>query len=143
MDKDRGFYNLDIKPCPFFFHLPFDTSFGLLSVRGKIKNSLLLCLWCMFKVEAQRTESWATVRNPKDLRNGQFSGVERRPLSPAPSFLERTLSARYCERIEGCGKTVVEKKFLPFFCLDISINSIQVQKKQKIKARIYPCFGNL
>jgi hypothetical protein len=60
----------------------------------------------MFKVEAQRTESWATVRKPKDRRNGQLSGVERRSLNPAPSFLERTLSARYCERIEGCVKKV-------------------------------------
>jgi len=41
----------------------------------------------MFKVEAQRTENWATVRKPKDRRNGQFSGVERRTLNPAPSFL--------------------------------------------------------
>jgi len=41
----------------------------------------------MFKVEAQRTESWATVRKPKDRRNGQFSEVERRSLNPAPSFL--------------------------------------------------------
>ncbi|MCF8269659.1 MAG: hypothetical protein K9I25_06770 [Crocinitomicaceae bacterium] len=46
------------------------------------------------------------MRKPKDHRNGQFSGVERRSLNPAPSFLERTLSARFCERIEGCGKTV-------------------------------------
>ncbi|MFM2038452.1 MAG: hypothetical protein RL432_1391 [Bacteroidota bacterium] len=60
---------------------------GGLRVRGKIKNSLLLCLWCMFKVEAQRTESWATLRKPKDRRNGQLSGVERRSLNPAPSFL--------------------------------------------------------
>ena len=29
---------------------------------------------------------------PQDRRNGQFSGVERRPLNPAPSFLLRTLS---------------------------------------------------
>jgi len=44
----------------------------------------------------------------KDRRNGQFSGVERRSLNPAPSFLlsSRTLSARFCERIEGCGKKV-------------------------------------
>jgi hypothetical protein len=36
----------------------------------------------MFKVEAQRTENWA---------------------------ISRTLSARFCERIEGCGKKVEEK----------------------------------
>jgi len=97
----------------------------------------------LFKEEAQRTESWVTVRKPKDRRNGRFLGVERRSLNPAPSFLLRTLSARFCERIEGCGKKLEEMLLLPFFCLDISINSIQVQKKQKIKARIYPCFGNL
>jgi len=51
----------------------------------------------MFKVEAQRTEKWATVRKPKDRRNGQFSGVERRPLNPAPSFL-----------LLFCGKKVEE-----------------------------------
>jgi hypothetical protein len=42
----------------------------------------------------------------KDRRNGQNSEVERRSLNPAPSFLEPTLSARFCERIEGCGKKV-------------------------------------
>jgi hypothetical protein len=63
----------------------------------------------MFKGQAKRTESWVTVRKPKDRRNGQFSGVERSSLPPAPSFLLRTLSARYCERIEGCGKKVEEK----------------------------------
>jgi len=67
----------------------------------------------LFKEEAQRTESWATVRKPKDRRNGQFSGVERRTLNPAPSFMLRTLSARFCERIEGCGKKV-EGKILAF-----------------------------
>jgi hypothetical protein len=41
----------------------------------------------MFKGQAKRTENWATVRKPKDRRNGQFSGVERRSLNPAPSFL--------------------------------------------------------
>jgi len=67
----------------------------------------------MFKVEAQRTEKWATVRKPKDRRNGQFSGVERRSLNPAPSFLLRTLSARFSERIEGCGKKVEEMEPKP------------------------------
>jgi len=41
----------------------------------------------MFKGQVKRTENWATVRKPKDRRNGQFSGVERRPINPAPSFL--------------------------------------------------------
>jgi hypothetical protein len=35
--------------------------------------------------------------------------MERRSLNPAPSFLLRTLSARFCEHIEGCGKKVKEK----------------------------------
>ena len=71
----------------------------------------------MFKGQAKRTVSWATVRKPKDRRNGQFSGVERRPLNPAPSFLPRTLSARFCERIEGCGKKVEKKNSCLSFVL--------------------------
>ena len=64
----------------------------------------------MFKGQVKRNENWATVRKPKDRRNGQFSGVERRSLNPAPSFLlsSRTLSARFSERIKGCGKKVEE-----------------------------------
>mgnify|MGYP000017290940 CR=1 FL=1 len=54
----------------------------------------------MFKEQAKRTENWATVRKPK----------ERRYLNPAPSFLIRTLSDCFCERIEGCGEKVEEKK---------------------------------
>jgi|GEM_PF-2041034 len=67
----------------------------------------------MFKGQVKRTENWATVRKPspplrpggggaKDRRNGQFSGVERPPLNPAPSFL-----------LLFCGKKV-EKKILAF-----------------------------
>ena len=51
----------------------------------------------MFKGQVKRTENWATVRKPKDRRNGQFSGVERRYLNPAPSFL-----------LLFCGKKVEE-----------------------------------
>ena len=70
------------------------------------RKTIFALNWCLFKEEAQRTESWVTVRKPKDRRNGRFLGVERRSLNPAPSFLLRTLSARFCERIEGCGKKV-------------------------------------
>ena len=34
------------------------------------------------------------------------------------------------------------RRVYTFFCLDISSTSTQVQKKQKIKARIYPWFGD-
>ena len=56
----------------------------------------------MFKGQVKRTENWATVRKPKDRRNGQFSGVERRYLNPAPSFL-----------LLFCGKKVEIKIFGP------------------------------
>jgi len=78
----------------------------------------------MFKGQVKRTENWATVRKPKDRRNGQFSGVERCFLNPAPSFL-----------LLFCGKKVEKKNSCLSFVL--------IQKKQKIKAWIYPCFGNL
>ena len=56
----------------------------------------------MFKVEAQRTENWATVRKPKDRRNGQFSGVER---PPNFSLLDSTLSnPTEAEVSKGAGK---------------------------------------
>ena len=77
------------------------------------------------------------MRKPKDHRNGQFSGVERRSLNPAPSFLLRTLSARFCERIEGCGKKVEVKIFVLvfFLCPDAErnekISPLKHQDKRK------------
>jgi hypothetical protein len=41
----------------------------------------------MFKHVAQRTEKRATVRKPKDRRNGRFSGESRPCLNPSSSFL--------------------------------------------------------
>ena len=69
----------------------------------------------MFKHVAKRTEKRDTVRKPKDRRNGRFSGVACPCLNPSPSFLLRTLSARFCERIEGCGKKVEETVTMSWF----------------------------
>ena len=69
----------------------------------------------MFKHVAKRTEKRDTVRKPKDRRNGRFSGLACPCLNPSPSFLLRTLSARFCERIEGCGKKVEETVTMSWF----------------------------
>jgi hypothetical protein len=57
--------------------------------------------------------------------------VERRSLNPAPSFLLRTLSARFSERIEGCGKKI-EGTFPKSYGAPLARKTVAWKYKQQI-----------